>query len=504
MPHVKGKWEKPTIVLAPWQKFILGMVFGWVDAHQHRRFKTVYIEVARKNAKSTLCSAIALYVLACDDENGPDCYTAATTREQARIVFNDAKRMAEMSPEFRVQFGIDTSAHAVFRESTGGSLRSVSAEGSTLDGLNVHLAIIDELHAHKSRKVWDVLETATAARTQPLMFAITTAGSNRTGICYEQRDYVRKVLAGVVTDDEYFGMIFAVDDSDLDDRDKLLSDPAIWAKANPNLNVSVRVGDLERKARKARQQASAQNNFLTKHLNVWVNADTAWLPIQAWDKCADESLLIEDFAGQECVMGLDLASKRDIMAQVYTFQRVIDGQKHLYIFGDYYLPQDAVEESLNSQYEGWEIEGRLIVSPGSTNDFALLEERIKFAVNTYQMRDIPYDPSQATQLSTRMADENITMSEVTQSVANFSEPMKEIEAMVYDGRLHHNGCPIMSWAVSNVVCHVNAKDQIYPRKETADNKIDPVVALIMAVRKWIDGVEEPKENVYKSRGARTL
>ena len=453
---------------------------------------------------STLSSAIGLYVLSCDDEPGAECVTAATTRDQARIVFNDSKRMAELSPEFCDNFGIATSAHTVYRESTGGNLKSVSAEGKTLDGLNIHLAIIDELHAHRSRAVWDVIETSTASRSQPLMFAITTAGSNRTGICYEQRDYVKKVLAGVVDDDEYFGVIYAVDDEDMDDRDKLLSDPGIWAKANPNLGVSVRVSDLQRKARKARQQASAQNNFLTKHLNVWVNADTAWIPIQAWDKCCDPDLQIEDFAGQECVMGLDLASKRDIMAQVYTFEKTIKGQKHLYVFGDYYLPQLAVEESLNSQYEGWEIEGRLIVSPGSTNDFSLLEDRIQAAVNTYQMRTINYDPSQATQLSTRMADESIEMHEVRQSVANFSEPMKEIEAMIYDGRLHHNGCPIMSWAISNVVAHTDSKDQIYPRKEAPENKIDPVVALIMCERGWIDGVEETTENVFKTRGARSL
>lgn len=505
MPHIKGKLAGTRIQLEPWQKFIYTTVMAWVDNAGMRRFKTAYSEIARKNSKSTMSSGLGLYCLAADNEGGAECYTAATTRDQARIVFNDAKLMAEKSPGYQDRFGVTVTAHAVVQESSGSSLKSISAEASSLDGLNVHLGIIDELHAHKKRDVWDVIETATGAREQPLIWTITTAGTNRTGICYEQREYVRKILSRQVFDEEYFGIIFTVDVEDLEDRERLLSDPYIWRKANPNYGVSVKPEDLERKARKAREQASAQNNFLTKHLNVWVNAATAWIPTTEWDKCADPTLDILDFEGQECVQGNDLASKRDIMAQMYTFEKWIDGKRHIYVFGNYYLPEEAVEESPNSQYEGWEIEGRLRVSPGSVNDFALLEDQIKHDVSAYNMRDIVYDPTQATYLSTRMEEENISMTEMRQTMANFNEPMKELEAMIYDQRIHHNGCPILTWMISNVVCFSNDKEQIYPRKEFHENKIDGVVALIMAIRKWIDAVEEQEpESAYVSRGARSL
>jgi phage terminase large subunit-like protein len=308
LPHIKGRWAGQAIVLQPWQIFILTTVFGWlVRGTPYRRFRTVYIEVPRKNAKSTLSSAIALYMLTADREPGAEIYSTATTRDQARIVWKDAKAMVLRTPTLRQRFGVKAYAHSLassFREpGADGELAEytglfipLSAEGSTLDGLNVHFASVDELHAHKKRAVWDVIETATGSRTQSLVWTITTAGVDTAGICYEQRTYVTRILnavlrrhdglgypiKGTFADDEtYFGIIYTIDEADE------WSEPACWAKANPNLGISVYPDDIRRLADKALRQSSARPNFLTKRLNVWVNAAQAWMDMRKWDAGAD-------------------------------------------------------------------------------------------------------------------------------------------------------------------------------------------------------------------------
>ena len=329
LPHVKGKpWAGTPIQLEPWQIFIIVNVFGWVHkVTTLRRYRTVYIEVPRKNA--TLTSTVALCMLAIDDEPGAEVYSAATTRDQAKIVFEDAQNMARRTAGFRKKYGVQVTARAITVLETGSKFMALSAEGSTLDGLNVHMGAIDELHAHKTRSVFDVIETATGARTQPLLWLITTAGSDQAGICYEQRTYVTKILEKSIDDDTYFGIIYTIDKKD----DWL--DPGVWEKANPNYGVSVIPDDIARLAKKAEQLPSAQNNFLTKRLNVWVNADEAWMNIKAWEACADSSLKIEDFYGRTCFVGVDLASKIDIAVMMLLFE--LDG--HYYAFGNYYLPE---------------------------------------------------------------------------------------------------------------------------------------------------------------------
>ena len=484
LPHIKGELarQRDTIRLEGWQCFVLTTVFGWVDEHGHRRFKTAYNEVPRKNAKSTLTSGIGLYMLTADGEEGAEVYSAATTRDQARIVWADAKRMVDRCPGMRARFGVATSAHSIFVEHTASSFKALSRDqGGNLDGLNVHCGMLDELHAHKTRDVFDVIETATGARSQPLIWMITTAGFNRAGICYEQRAYAIKILSGAVEDPEYFAIIYTVDSEDLEDMDRLLTDPALWAKANPNWGVSVNPEDIARKARKAREMAAAQNNFLTKHLNVWVNADTAWMDMRAWEACGDPSLSLDQFEGEPCVVTIDLASKIDIASVSITFHR--DG--HYYGFKRHYLPEEAAEDGRNSQYSGWAREGRLILTPGNVTDYGWIEDDIRELASRFQIVAVGYDPWQAQYLANRLSDDGLPMVEVRQTVANMSEPMKELEALVMSGRYHHDGDPVMTWMVSNVVAHLDAKDNIYPRKEFPENKIDGVVAEIMALGIWM-------------------
>lgn len=475
LPHIKGPKAGEPIILEPWQVFILTTVFGWVKADGSRRFRRVYIEVPRGNGKSALSSGVGLYMLCGDGEGGAEVYSFATTRDQAKIVFGDAQNMARRTPGLRTHFGVDVNAHNINVLRTASKFEALSAEGSTLDGLNTHFACVDELHAHKTRAVYDVVETSIGKRAQSLLWVITTAGSNRAGICYEVRGFVIKVLAGVAKDESQFGIVYG-----LDEEDDWTTEEAL-IKANPNWGISVMPEVLLPLQAKAMTMPSAANNFKTKHLNEWVNADTAWMDMRAWDACKDPTLDPEQFAGEPTYVALDLASKVDIAAKVALHERTIDGKAHYFVFGQYYLPRDTVERGENSQYQGWEHMELLTVTDGAVIDFDVIEQDLLADCSRFEVREVPYDPFQATQLSTRMAAQGVPMVEMRPTVLNFSEPMKQLEALVLQGRLHHNGDPVLAWMMSNVVAHMDAKDNIYPRKERPENKIDGVVALIMAL-----------------------
>ncbi|MEX3787321.1 terminase large subunit [Paraburkholderia sp. BR14374] len=485
LPHVKGPLAGEPITLEPWQVFIVTTVFGWVHADGRRRFRRSYIEVPRGNAKSTLSSAVGLYMLAADGEGGAEVYSLATTRDQARIVFGDAQTMARRSAGFRSRFGVAVGAHNMNVLASGSKFEALSAEGSTLDGLNIHFGCVDELHAHKTRTVYDVVETGTGKRNNSLLWVITTAGSNRAGICYEIRTFVTKLLEGVFEDDSQFGIVYG-----LDDGDDWTTEEAL-IKANPNWGISVQPEVLVPLQAKAMQLPSAVNNFKTKHLNEWVNADTAWMDMRAWDRCSDAALDLDTFAGQPCWIGLDLASKTDIAALMLLFTHPeIEGGYT--IFGRYYLPEDTVMATSNSQYAGWMRNGRLTVTPGNVIDFGWIEADLIEMSSRFQVQGVAFDPFQATQLSTRMLAEGLPMIEVRPTVLNFSEPMKALEALVLQGKLVHDGDPVLSWMASNVVAHLDAKDNIYPRKERPENKIDGIVALIMALSRALVGDGTPK------------
>lgn len=475
LTHTKGELAGRAIHLEPWQCFLLTTLFGWKAKAGNRRFRSAYVEVSRGNGKSTLLSGIGLFCLCADHEPGAEVYSFATTREQAKIVFGDAQTMARGNRALQEAYGLEVTAHALYVPATNSTFQAKSAEGSTLDGLNTHLAIIDELHAHKKRDVFDVVETSLGKRRNSLMVSITTAGVDRTGICYEQRTLVTKILSGSLQDESYFGIIYT-----LDPDDDWKSDEAL-AKANPNWGVSVRPEVIRALQAKAIATPSAENNFKTKHLDVWCNADVGWMDMKAWDACADESLDESDFDGESCWLGLDLASTSDMTAKVKIFQRKIDGSSHYYLFGDYWLPRTAIERGVNSQYQGWEYLGYLHVCEGPVTDFAEIRDSILEDCGRYSVQSVAYDPFQAVQLSKELSDDGVPMVLCKQTVANLSDPMKQFQALVLDHRLHFNGDPVLTWMVSNVVCHVDVKENIYPRKDAPENKIDGVVAGIMAL-----------------------
>lgn len=491
LPHIKGKWGGTPIKLEPWQCFILCTVFGWIHKKTGlRRFRTVYIEVPRKNAKSTLSSGVGLYMLTEDGEEGAEVYSAATTRDQAKIVFGDAQSMVRRTPELRAHYGAEANAHNINVLRTSSKFEALSSEGNTLDGLNIHCAIVDELHAHKTRDVWDVLETGTGSREQSLIWAITTAGSNKTGICYEQRDYVSKLLENTFQDETYFGIIFTIDEGD--DWNTVEA----WRKANPNYGISVLEEDIARLAHKAAQTPAAVGNFLTKRLDVWVQADAGLFDMLAWQKCGDANLKPEDFTDCPCYIGVDLGFVDDIAAVVKVF--IKDGNP--IIFGRYYLPEETITESRNSQYSGWHRMGRIIGTDGNVTDEDRILDDLADDFSKYDVRELSFDPYNALKITNPLLKFGIDESRLIafpQTVAMMSPATEGMMKQVRSMEVRHDGCPVLTWAMSNVVGHFDAKDNVYPKKERPENKIDPAIAAIMARARALVGTPS---SPYNERG----
>lgn len=479
MPHIKGPLAGTPLQLDLWQKFIYLNIFGWkVGATGTRRFRRAYTEVPRGNGKSSMVAPAGLYMLSADREGGAEVYSAAVTRDQAKIVFNVARAMANRADRFMSRAGVEVLQHAIMQERTESTFQPLSADARSLDGLNVHLAILDELAQHKTREVYDVLETAMGKRSQALMWMITTAGPDQGGIGFEVHDYAVKVLSGVLSDDSFFGVIYTIDGDDD------WTQPASWIKANPNWGTSVQPDAIRQLAHKALQLPSAQNSFKMKHLNIWTNANSMWLNSESWAR-QGRVITEEEFAGEECHIGLDLASKIDVAAAVKLFRREIDGVYHYFIKPKLYLPEEAVIENRNANYRGWVAAGHLIPTPGDVIDFAMIEEDIIEDSKKFNVREVPYDPWQATQMAQHLATEAFRVIEFPATVRNFSEPMKEFEALVRQGRIWHDNNPAFNWMISNLVVREDRKGNIFPRKERDENKIDGPVAAIMALARWM-------------------
>lgn len=503
LSHVKGVKAGEPVHLEDWQCFILTTVFGWVKEDGARRFTQTYIEVPRGNGKSTLCSGIALYMECADGEQGAEVYSFATTREQAGIVFGDALAMARGNKDFKNYFGVTCLNHSVIVLGTNSKFMAKSSDAGTLDGLNTHCGIIDELHAHKTRHVYDVVISSIGKRAQPLVFCITTAGFYLHGICMERRKTTAKVLAGAVSIDSLFGIIYTIDEDDDWKTEKAV------IKANPNWGVSVNPDIMRGELANALVNTSAQKNYLTKHLDVWVNSDSAWLDMAKYNACIDTSFTPEDFAGKPCIYGVDLASKLDLSAVIKLFwkKNQDDGLIHYYVWADFFLPSDTVKNSGNTSYYGWVEDGHLRTTDGAITDIGQIEQFIIEDYKKFDTLSVAYDPMQATQMAQGLLQDGAPMVELYQNLKNLSEPMKTLQALMYSGRLHVLNNPVLHWNAANVVAHTDAKENIYPRKEKPEDKIDGIVALIMAFNQaifldvennYIDRDEKPRDwSIFK-------
>jgi len=486
MPHTKGKWarKRETITLEPWQCFAFTSLFGWkIKKNDRRRYRKAYFAVPRKNGKSIIGSGIGLYMFSVDGEFGAEVYSGATTEAQAWEVFRPAKQMLERTPELKEALGAEVWAKALLVPSDGSRFEPVI--GKPGDGASPSCAIVDEYHEHDTSELVDTMETGMGAREQPLLLMITTAGFNIAGPCYDQESDAKKVLEGVLDDPELFALIYTIDEGDD------WTSPAVLRKANPNFGISVDEDFLLSQQRLATQSASKQVRFKTKHLNIWCSAKSAWLNMLEWAKCADRTLRREQFKGERCYLTLDLASRSDVCVLMLMFVRVIDGKQHFYLFGDYYLPEAAIEnaEKNANAYRKWVIEGFLQQHDGAEIDFDLIEEDMLALVAEYGPDEVVFDPYRAAQLEQRLTKNGITAVEFGQTVRNMSLPMKEFESAIKAGRVHHDGNPMLAWMMSNVVAKLDAKDNIYPRKEKPEQKIDGAVASIMGVGRAISGQE---------------
>lgn len=472
-PHVKGKWaaKGQKLTLEPWQCFFYGSIFGWVHKKTGlRRFRKVRLYVPRKNGKSLVVAPIGLFMLAADGEPGAEVYSGATTEKQAWKVFGPAKQMAKLVPDFLSAFGVEVNAKTLTRTQDMAKFEPVI--GKPGDGASPHCSITDEYHEHATDDQLATMETGMGAREQPLSIVVSTAGDNVAGPCRDDWLDCQKVLEGITEDDRTFAMIFTIDQEDD------WTSEASLRKANPNYDVSVSGEFLQAQLRDAINNPRKQGHYKTKHLNVWVQARDAFINMQRWAECGRPELKLEDFRGKRCFVGMDLASKIDLTAIELLFPLDDGGFAR---FGKYYLPEETVLQAENQHYQGWHKDGVLTATDGNQTDYFHVLDDIKELANTFEIAEIAYDPHNATMLVTALQEEGLPMVSFGPTVLNFSEPMKQIEALIKDRKLLHDGDPVMNWAMSNVTAKVDRKDNVFPNKERPENKIDPFVALCMAM-----------------------
>ena len=478
LPHVKGKWARDheKLRLEPWQCFLLVNVFGWVRKRDGlRRFRLVYVEVPRKNAKSTTTAAVGHYMLTEDGEHGAEVYVGATTEKQAWEVFGPARLMAKNTPELIEAYGILVGARNMSVMSTASKYEPII--GKPGDGASPSFSITDEYHEHPTSEQFDTMVTGMGAREQPIEWAITTAGSDTAGPCYALRQQVVEMLEGQVERDDVFGIIYTIDEGDD------WTDPKVLAKANPNIDVSVFREFLETQQKNAITDPRDQAKFKTKHLNVWVTASAPYFNIELWNRLADPKLKIEDFAFQACFAGLDLASKLDIASKVLVFPKEEKGETHYYVFGKHYIPRARVAMPENRHYFAWAEDEHLVATIGDITDYDAIEDDLAADVERYSLVQLGADPYNATQLLTHLQSSlgSDKVVEVPQTVAHLSEPMKELQALIVSGRIHHDGNPALSWMIGNVTAQEDRNANVFPRKERPEKKIDGAVALIIAL-----------------------
>ena len=478
LPHTKGKWaaNKNDLELEGWQKFIVCNLFGWVNSSGLRRFRKAYLKICRKNGKSALAAAIGHYMFSNDGEFGAEVYSGATTEKQAWEVFGPARLMAMRTPDYTEHFGIDVNAKNLSIIENGSKFEPLI--GKPGDGSSPSCAIVDEYHEHDTDDFVSTMETGMGARDQPLLLVITTAGDNISGPCFDMESEYKKLLDGVFEDERIFTLIYGIDEGDD------WTDPEILEKANPNFDVSVSGEFLLAQQREAIRSAAKQNAFKRKHLNVWVGAHTAFLNMEDVKQC-EEVLNIEDFIGLDCVIPVDLASKIDIVATPKVFTKEINGKTHYYFFSKFYIPEETALDPKNDRYQKWVIDGHLIATDGNEVDFNEIQSDIKTDMDKHGAKEITYDPWRATQLAQGLQTDGANIIEFRNTVANMSPAMYELEAAINAGRFHYDGNPVMTWMLSNLVAKIDAKDNVYPRKQKPENKIDGVVALIMAIGRFM-------------------
>jgi phage terminase large subunit-like protein len=484
----KGEWAGNEFILEPWQKFIIGSLFGWVRKDNGvRRFKKAYIEMARKNAKTTLMAGIAIGMMTIDGEHGAQVYAGATKEDQAKIVVNDVANIVRNSPiimfdeddgseNFKI-YSVNGQARRVVFSGSNSFMSPVGRDSKSLDGLDVSCGIIDEYHAHPTDDLKQVIESGMGARKQPLLCIITTAGFNKQGPCYQYRRMITEVLEGIKHDENTFGIIYTLDDEDD------WQNPESWIKSNPNLNVSVKPEFLKTELTDALNQPSKQTAFLTKNLNLWVDAPTVWIPNDVWDACEDYHT-IDELSG-ECYAALDLASTGDITALMLYFPELN------YFKPVFFCPKETAskrEKKDSVPYTLWAREGWLNLTDGGggkVTDYNYIKTFLQELNPAIELKRIAFDKWNSSQLINDLKDVGLPCEPYSQALSHMSYPTKEFEKMVMGKQLKHDGSPVMAWMMKNVALMTDSNDNIKIDKKKSHEKVDGPVSAVMALGQCI-------------------
>lgn len=472
--HSKGEWARKSFELLDWQwREVIGPLFGWKRADGTRRYRRGYIEVPKKNGKSAMFSGLTLYLLMGDHEPGAEIYSAAVDRDQASIVFNEAANMVESSPALGSRLNVVRSTKRIVFPRTRSFYRALSADVPAKEGLNAHAVLIDELHAQRSRDLWDTLRYAGASRRQPLNLAITTAGYDRHSICWEQHSYAEQVLTGVIDDSAFFGYIAAAGPNDD------WTDPEVWKKANPSFGVTINAAQFAEDCREAQESPAKENSFRRYRLNQWTEQDIRWLSLEKWDACGADPGPLD---GQTCYAGLDLSSTTDISALVLVFP---DGDLFK-VLPYFWVPENNVQRRARKDrvpYDRWIQQGLIEATPGEAVDYDYIRRRIHELGEQYRIETIAIDRWNATQLAQQLESDGFEVVAFGQGFASMNWPTKKLEEVVLSKRLVHSNNPVLRWMASNVSLETDAAENWKPSKKKSRERIDGIVALIMGLER---------------------
>lgn len=474
LPHVEGKWDTPNVVMHPSHILFCVNLFGFRNRDGTRRFTTALFAVARKNAKSFLCSAILLYCYCCEDEPGPQVVSAATTGSQARIVFNVAKRIVETVGDLREAFTLEAFANAIVRHDVGGTFKPINAKASTQDGLNPSHCGIDEIHAHKNSDLLNVLKSAAGARRSPLFLYTTTEGYENPGPWGEIRHFAKQILEGIVDADHFLAVYFAIDDEDDD------FDSSKWIKANPLSEVNpYLMREIEKEAVEARSMPSKLAELKIKRLNRPSSAAGGWVNLLKWKAC-NGAVDLEWLRKYPCWGGLDLASTSDLTS--FRLAWLVDGV--WYTHGWRFVPHGAVKTRTERglvPYQGWVDGGYLIQAGDEVTDYDAVERCILDAMSRFDVRMIGYDSWNAKQLVQKLQAAGVKLQEFIQGPKSYHPAMQTLERAYVEGKLAHGNDPVLNWCASNLIARTDHNMNIAPDKKRAVEKIDDIVALLMAI-----------------------
>lgn len=494
LKHTKGKWAGKRFWLLPWQEQIVRDLFGIVKTDGNRQFLSAYVEIGKKNGKSELAAAIALYLLYADNEMSAEVYGAAADRQQASIVFDVANQMVKMSPALTKRSKIMGATKRIVNYSNAGFYQVLSAEVGTKHGLNVSGLVFDELHAQPNRKLYDVLTKGSGdAREQPLFFIITTAGTDRNSICYEMHTKALDILSGRKIDNTFYPVVYGLDINDD------WHDEKNWYKANPSLGYTIKIDRVREAYKEALTNPAEENVFRQLRLNTWVNSTVCWIPEHIYDKGNipfDENMLL----GRVCYGGLDLSSTSDITAFVLVFPPRYDNEPY-YIIPYFWLPEETLDLRVRRDhvpYDVWKKNGYINVTEGNVIHYSFIEKFIENLGKKFNIKEIGVDRWNATQMIQNLEDIGFTMVPIGQGYKDMSPPTKEFYKLMLEGKLVHGGNPVLRWMAGNVVVEMDAAENIKPTKAKSTEKIDGIVAAVMALDRTIRNKEET--SVYDNRG----